>query len=150
MNNNNDKWLDEIISKTINTGKPQFDAEKFKQNFPDELEILQSRVHQQQMVNLWKRIFSDPVSSLATAAVLILMVVIFVLFSSPKDNTTYLKEQNVKKSHSDLLTSTALMNAYLEGGMEAIDEQNREATKMLNRKQEDITIYELLVENSNI
>ena len=93
---------------------------------------------------------SDPVSSLATAAVIILMVTLFLFYSGPEDNTTPLKVHNVQKSNSELLTPTALMNAYLEGGMEAVDEKNREAAKMLNRKPEDITIYELLIENNNI
>ena len=147
---NNDKWLEKIISKTINSGKPQFDAEKFKQKFPDEYKILQSRASKQKKSNLWKTILSDPVSSLATAAVIILMVTLFLFFSGPEDNTTPLKVHNVQKSNSELLTPTALMNAYLEGGMEAVDEKNREAAKMLNRKPEDITIYELLIENNNI
>ena len=38
----NDKWLDELISRTINTEKPQFDAEKWKQKFPDEFQALQT------------------------------------------------------------------------------------------------------------
>ena len=38
----NDK-LDELIHRVINTEKPQFDAEKWKQKFPDEFQTLLSR-----------------------------------------------------------------------------------------------------------
>ncbi len=151
MNDNNDKWLDDLLSKTVNTVKPQFDAEKFKQKFPDELQILQSRNSKQpQRLFSLRSIFNDPFSSFATAAVLILMVGIFVFFSVSKDDSIPHKKLISEKSHIELLTSTSLMNAYLEGGMEAVDEQNRKAAKMLNRKSEEITIHELLEENSNI
>ncbi|MHC4464143.1 MAG: hypothetical protein ACYS6W_15570 [Planctomycetota bacterium] len=39
----NDKWLDELISRTINTTKPQFDPEKWQQKYPDEFQTLLSR-----------------------------------------------------------------------------------------------------------
>ena len=44
---NNDKWLDGMIFKAVNNGKPQFNPEEFKQKFPDELEILRSRTSRQ-------------------------------------------------------------------------------------------------------
>ena len=39
----NEKKMDELISRTINTEKPQFDAEKWKQKYPDEYQALLSR-----------------------------------------------------------------------------------------------------------
>ena len=85
MNENNDKWLEEIISKTINTNKPQFDAEKFKHKFPDELEMLRSRTSKKQRLSWWRTILSDPVSSLASAAVIIFMIGLFVYFSQTNE-----------------------------------------------------------------
>jgi len=35
-----EKKLDELISRTINTEKPRFDAEKWKQKYPDEFQTL--------------------------------------------------------------------------------------------------------------
>ena len=32
----NEKRMDELISRTINTTKPQFDPEKWRQKYPDE------------------------------------------------------------------------------------------------------------------
>ncbi len=42
----NEKWLDKLISRTINTTKPEFDVEKWKQKYPEELGILKSRAGQ--------------------------------------------------------------------------------------------------------
>ena len=38
-----DKRLDELISRSINTEKPQFDAEGWKQKYPEEYQALISR-----------------------------------------------------------------------------------------------------------
>ena len=38
-----EKKLDELISRTINTEQPQFDAEMWKQKYPDEYQTLLSR-----------------------------------------------------------------------------------------------------------
>ncbi len=38
-----EKWLDEIISRTINSGRPEFDAEKWKQKYPEEFQMLKSQ-----------------------------------------------------------------------------------------------------------
>ena len=78
------------------------------------------------------------------------MIGMFVFFSDLNNNTTPRKVHNVPKSHSELLTSRAMMSAYLRGGMEAVDEQNRKAVKISNQKPEEITIHELLSENNNI
>ena len=148
---NNNKWLDGMIFKAVNNGKPQFNPEEFKQKFPDELEILRSRTSRQpQKQFCLKSIFNDPLSSLATSAVIVLMIGMFVFFSDLNNNTTPRKVHNVPKSHSELLTSRAMMSAYLRGGMEAVDEQNRKAVKISNQKPEEITIHELFSENNNI
>ena len=39
----NGKRLDELISHTINTTKPHFNSEKWKQKYPDEFQTLLSR-----------------------------------------------------------------------------------------------------------
>jgi hypothetical protein len=38
-----EKWLDELISRTINSGRPQFDVEKWKQKYPEEFQMLKSQ-----------------------------------------------------------------------------------------------------------
>ena len=71
----NEKWLDELISHTINTTKPKFDAEKWKQKYPREFQILLSRAaggastHEP---NIWTVVFKRPITRSAAAAVLVM------------------------------------------------------------------------------
>ena len=146
----NDKWLEEIISKTINSGKPQFDVEKFKHKFPEEIQQLQSRANKPAKKFQGLFILKRPVIKFAAAAAIILITGLFIYKPKTEDNENKATITNEFKTPSELLTSTSLMNAYLKGGMEAVDEKNRQAAKMLNQKPEDITIYELLIENNNI
>lgn len=147
MNEKNDKWLDEIISRTINTRKPQFDAEKFKQKFPEEMRILKTRTpKQQQRIISLKSFFNDPISSFATAAVIIFTVGLFIFYPKPEDNTKPPKIQNVEMSPVEMLTLKSLKIAYYNGGIEAVETQCDEAIERLKPKSSKITINELLVE----
>jgi hypothetical protein len=38
-----DKWLDELISNSVNTSKPEFDAEEWKRKHPEALQSILSR-----------------------------------------------------------------------------------------------------------
>ncbi len=144
MNEKNDKWLDEIISKTINTEKPQFDAEEFKQKFSEEMGILQSRTSKQQKSNLWKSILSDPISSLATAAVIILMIGLFVYFSQTNEIAKPPVSKNVEKSPAEMLSTMSLIVTYRQGGIEAMEKQMDEAIQKLEPSTSNVTIEELL------
>ena len=69
----NEKRLDELISRTINTGKPRFDAEKWKRKYPDEFQSLLSRTAKgasSYQPNIWRIISRSPIAKFA-AAVLI-------------------------------------------------------------------------------
>ena len=69
----NEEHLDELISQTINTEKPQFDAEKWKQKYPDEFQTLLSRAKQRSsahQTDIWRIFFKSPITKF-TAAVLI-------------------------------------------------------------------------------
>jgi hypothetical protein len=147
----NDKWLEKIISKTINTTKPQFDAEKWKKKFPDEMQTLQSRTVKKSTNSIQKiKIFKSPIAKLAAAAVIIFVIGLFLIHPILYDNNKNINTTYEIKAPGELLTSTALLHAYLKGGMEAFDEQNRKAVQMLNRKPEEITIHELLAEDNSI
>ena len=78
MNEQNDeKWLDELISQTINTTKPEFDAEQWKQKYPEEWQLLKSRAEQGPssiQPSLWKTLTHSRLTKLAAAAVLIIAV----------------------------------------------------------------------------
>jgi len=69
-----EKWLDEIISQVINTTKPQFDAEEWKQKYPEEFQLLKSRATQAstRQESIWRAVFQRRIPRLAAAAVLLI------------------------------------------------------------------------------
>ena len=78
----NEEWIDELISRTINATEPQFNAEKWKQKHPKEFQILLSRaagaasIHQP---NTWTVIFKRQITKFAAAAVLVMGLAIGAL-----------------------------------------------------------------------
>ena len=74
MNKKKEKWLDELISRVINEGEPQFDAEKWKQKYPEEFQLLKSRAGQvsAQQVSIWAAAFQSRITKLAAAAMLLI------------------------------------------------------------------------------
>ena len=82
MNKKKDeKWLDELISRTIDSGKLQFDPEEWKQKYPEEFEMIKSlggrgSVHLAGQPNLWRTIMKSRITKLAAAAVVIIAVLI--------------------------------------------------------------------------
>jgi hypothetical protein len=71
----NEKWLDKIISQAINTTKPQFDAEEWKQKYPEEFHLLKSRATRASTFRqrIWTAIFQSKIPKLAAAAVLLIV-----------------------------------------------------------------------------
>lgn len=83
-----EKWLDELISRAINEGEPQFDAEKWKQKYPEEFQLLKSRVAQPSAhkLNLWKTVFQNRITKFAAAAVLLITLGYTVaLLTAPRE-----------------------------------------------------------------
>ena len=64
------KWLDELITRSINTSKPQFNSEKWKHKYPDEFQTLLSRAKLRAQPGIhWER----NIGMIAIAASLILL-----------------------------------------------------------------------------
>jgi len=70
----NEKWLDEKIFRAINTTKPEFDAEGWKQKYPEEFQLLKSRATQAsaRQGHMWTAVFRSGIPKLAAAAVLLI------------------------------------------------------------------------------
>ena len=146
-----DKWLDEIISKTINTTKPQFDPEKFKQKFPDEFQALQSRTSKSTLHPvLWIKIFKCPLTKLAAATVIIMTISFFVYRSDLTKQVNIPTETYKQESPIEMLTFSSLNAAYLNGGIEAFEAQCDKAIAMLAAPSEKITVEQLLAELDDI
>jgi hypothetical protein len=141
----NVKWLDEIISRTINTEKPQFDADKWKQKFPDEFQALQSRAIDKPVRSSIRPILlRSSALKYAAAAVIILAIGLFIILPSPEKKTDTVDVTEYTKSAAEMLTLRSLKIAYLNGGIEAVENQCDKAIEKIGKKPEKITFQELL------
>jgi hypothetical protein len=143
----NDKWLDEIISRTINTEKPQFDTEKWKQKFPDEFRALQSlSTDKSPHSSKWLIIPKSSALKFAAAAVIILAIGLFIILPGPGKKTETTKVTEYTKSAANMQSAMSLNIAFRRGGMEAVERQSEEAIKMLGPRPAEITVKQMLSE----
>ena len=81
----NEKWLDELIARTIDSGKPQFDSEKWKEKYHEEFKILLSRAEPaSQPKTRWLRVACIT----AIAASVILLFCLFSISITPENKIT--------------------------------------------------------------
>jgi len=148
MSDNNDKWLEAIISKTINTNKPQFDAEKWKQKFPDEFKTLLSYTdratsHSARRINLLGSPF------IKYAAIATTIIVIISLFLGRDRHVTEIsrpKDRGLIQSETESISMMSLRLSYQRGGFEALDQQFNETLDVLGPRLSNLSTKELLEE----
>jgi hypothetical protein len=144
----NEKRLEELIFRSINTEKPQFDAEKWKQKYPDEYQALLSRAGKgdsSRQGTILKVILKSPLVKIAAAALIILGVSIFVT----REDTGEQEQSNIveaTKSPAEMMTAMSLTIAYRKGGMEAMEEQYDEAYKQLGPRPKSLSVEQMLSE----
>jgi len=143
-----EKWLDELISRTINTTKPEFDAEKWKQKYPEEFQMLLSRTRQAspRQPNIWRTILKSPITKLAAAAVIIAGIGLYAILvhQGPGEQPV----PKVVKSPTKMMSAISLTMAYRRGGIEAVDEQCEKVIRMLGPRPLSLTLGQLLAENN--
>ena len=145
---NNDKWLEKIISKTINSGKPQFDAEKFKLKFPDEFQELQSRANKPAKKSQGTLIFKNPLIKFAAAVVIIIAIGLLIGREKQIPNTKIVIHQPVIESPANIMSMMSLRNAFRQGGIEKLDMQLNETLDMYGPVVSNEPIHKLF-ENVN-
>jgi len=153
MNEQKDeKWLDELIIRSINTEKPQFDAEKWKEKYPDEYQALISRREKaasSRQPNIWRVIFGKPVAQLAAAAAVILVVGLFLSRDRQKPNAPAAKPPLISQSPAKIVSMASMRMTYQRGGLDALDQQFRDTLDVLGLRSSNVSIQELL-EGSNM
>lgn len=145
----NEKWLDELISRVIDSGKPQFDAEKWKEKYAEEFQILKSRAGQTSRPhrrNLWRTIIKSRITKFAAAAVIVVAVGVFIVQRVPDEQIKNHKMPEVAKSPAEMMTAMSLNIAYRKGGMEEVEKQCDKAFEMLGPRPGRITVREMLAE----
>lgn len=142
---NEDNRLDDIISRTINSGKPEFDAEKWKKKYPEEFQMLQSMSAEKapaRRISIWKVVCQSPVTKLAAAAVIIAGIGLhaFLVHQGPGEQPPI--------SPTKMMSAMSLTMAYRRGGIDAVDEQCEKAIRMLGPRPLRLTLGQLLSENN--
>ncbi len=141
-----EKRLDELISRTINTEKPQFDAEKWKQKYPVEFQSLLSRAAKgdsARQPGILKVILKSPLTKLAAAAVIIVGISFFIAHQVPSEQGRTTRVLEVAESPSEIMTMKSLTIAYRRGGIEGIENQCEKALKILGPKPASISLGDL-------
>jgi len=144
--NDGDK-LDRLISKTINTEKPQFDAEKWKQKYPDEYQMLVSRSEKATLAHqpkIWRIIFGKPMVQLAAAAAVIVAVGLLFSRYRQKPDIPAVKPPLIAKSPAKIITMASMRMTYQRGGFDALDKQFRDTLDILGPRSSSVSIQELL------
>ena len=144
----NEKRLDELISRTINTEKPQFDPEKWKQKYPAEFQSLLSRKAKgdsARQLSILKVILKSPLTKL-TAAVIILAISMFIVYQGPSEQAETTTVSKVTKSPVEMMTALSLERAFRRGGIKAVENQCEQALKLLGPRTASLSSQELLSE----
>ena len=146
-----EKRLDEIISRAINSGKPQFDAEKWKQKYPKEFQMLQSLSTGQARTrrpSIWRLVSRSRMIKLAAAAVIIAGIGLFAVLvhrgTGEKPDTTIVPE--VAKSPVEMMTAMSLERAFRRGGIEAVEKQCKQAFKPRGLQPGNLSVDQILAE----
>ncbi|MHC4315128.1 MAG: hypothetical protein ACYSW3_22010, partial [Planctomycetota bacterium] len=123
-----EKWLDELISQTIDSGKPEFDAERWKQKYPEEFQMLQSMSKQDSSTHqpsIWRIVRQSPITKIAAVAVIIVAIGLIAVFvhRGPDEQIGSGNGQSPTK----MMSAMSLTMAYRRGGIEAVDKQYEKA-----------------------
>lgn len=136
MNEQKDeKWLDELISRSIDTSEPRFDAEQWKQKYPGEFQALVERGARRSQAGRFgvlSVIMRSRIAQVAAAAVFIIAVGLFIAHLDHRGQQRGQPEQ-LAKSPAEMVTSASLRTAYNRGGMKALEEQCDRAARMLGQ-----------------
>ena len=149
MNEEKDeKWLDELICRTIKTEKPHFDHEKWQKQYPEEFKILFSRAKQTSagQPSIWRMIYKSKITKLAAAAVIIIAIGLSLVHQGPGEQVDSKNISEVEEFPVKMMTSVSLSLAYRKGGMDAVERQCEKAFKMSGPQVTNVTVQELLAE----
>jgi len=143
------KQMEEVISRTINSGRPEFDAEKWKQKYPEEFQMLQSMSTEKartRRLSIWTVVSQSPITKIAAAAVIIVGIGLHAVLvhQGPGEQPV----PKVVKSPTRMMTAMSLTMAYRRGGIDAVDEQCEKAIRMLGPRLLRLTLGQLLTENN--
>jgi hypothetical protein len=147
-----EKWLDEVLRQAVDSGRPEFDAEKWKEKHRAAFQILQSHAAQRSAArfNAWRKVMETRITKLAAAAAIIVVISFSILHQGPGEQAETPKLAEVPRSPAEMMTAMSLHIAFRQGGIEAVETQCQKALKLLGPRPRSLSVRELLKElNSN-
>ncbi|MHC4098998.1 MAG: hypothetical protein ACYSWZ_19265 [Planctomycetota bacterium] len=144
-----EKWLDELISRTIDSRKPEFDAEKWKQKYPEEFQMLQSMSKQESPTrrpSIWRIVRHSPITKIVAAATIIVAIGFFIVHQRPSEQDDTTTVSKVTKSPVEMMTAISLERAFRRGGIEAVEEQCRKAFRPIGPRPGSLSVEQILAE----
>ncbi len=142
MNERNEKWLDEQLKKTIDSGKVKFDGEQWKRKYSAEYQELISRARTR--LNVRRFLWVRPLVRVAAVIAIVAFVILLTHRQPDKRVEPTVATFVEDRSPTKMLSVLSLSLAYRQGGLDAVDEQSNKAFKMLGQKNTNVSIGELL------
>jgi len=139
-----ERKLDELISRTINTARPEFDPEEWKRQYPGEFRLLVSRPAQRKL-SLSRKVFASPITKFAAAAAVIVAIGLCIVGRNSREQERP-RIANGAKSPVEMMTEMSLMGAYRKGGMEAVEKQCEQAFEKVGLRSASLSIEQILAE----
>jgi hypothetical protein len=136
--------LDRLISRAINSTRPEFDPEGWRHRYPDEFQALVSRSARRQP-GLLSRAAANPIVRFAAAAA----IIVATIFCVVEQNSHEPKCPDIArgaKSPAEMMTSISLRIAHRHGGIEAVEEQYDEAYRLLGPRPAGLSVEKILAE----
>jgi len=99
-------------------------------------------------LSAWGIIVKSPVTKIAFAALIILVISFFVHNLDSGENIDVTNVPTITKSPAELLTVASLNMAYRRGGIKAVEQQCDEAIEKLGPQPAKITVKELLTKSN--
>jgi len=153
MNDKKDeKWLDELISRAIDSGQPVFDAERWKEKYPEEFQLLKSQAQRTASVrqrNIWVIVVKSRITQVAAAVLIIIASCFFLAHQGQNGEIKTQQITQTVKSPAELTTFASFSFAYRQGGMEMVEKMCDKALKQAGQRPANISMQEFSEEINN-
>ena len=143
--------LSENIEKSIKTRKPHIttgsnmDKRILDDSFAAMDETIRAKSAQNKP-NICKIIVQSKITKLAAAAVIILAISFFIVHRGPGKHADTPAAKKITKSRIEMMTELSLTVAYRKGGIEAVEEQCKQAFKPIGPRPRSLSVEQILAE----
>ena len=143
-----ERWLDAELRQVINTTKPEFDAEMWKQKYAKEYETLEARGGSAVRVRIGAgrrvRLLGG---GLAVAATILIAIAVLFTQSPPRETPKPgIRTSAAASSPAKMVSMMSLARAYRQGGEDGLNQQLDAALSKLGPRPDGISAVQVLSE----